>query len=140
MLTSLKKTNKKIKENIWSSIIIKVSFAILTVIGFMNLWVAVGIGDMGLSLVIMLNSMTIFGYKFKYQEIPLKELDNEAKLIICSNCETKNIIPQHHGRDMVKKGEKLVCWKNILSSEELETCDEELPLHCPYCADKLELQ
>ncbi|MHA2182239.1 MAG: heavy metal translocating P-type ATPase, partial [Promethearchaeota archaeon] len=134
-----KKTNKKIRENIWSSIIIKVSFAILTVIGFMNLWVAVGVGDMGLSLVIMLNSMAIFRYKFKYREVPKEELDSEAKLIICSNCETKNIIPQHHGRDMVMKGDRLVCWKNIVSSEELETCDEELPLHCPYCEDKLEL-
>ncbi len=134
-----KKTNTKVKENIWSSIIIKVSFAILTVLGFMNLWFAVGIGDMGLSLVIMLNSMTIFRYKFLYKEISTEDIESEAKLIICEHCDTKDIIPQHHGRDMVEKGERLVCWKSILSSEELETCDEELPLHCPYCQDKLEL-
>lgn len=134
-----KKTNKKIKQNIWVSIIIKVSFAILTVIGLMNLWFAVGIGDMGLSLAIMLNSMTIFRYKFQYKEIPQEEIENKAKLIICENCQTKNIIPQHHGRDMVQKGDKLVCWKNIISSDELETCEEELPLHCPYCQEKLEL-
>ncbi|MFW9942083.1 MAG: heavy metal translocating P-type ATPase [Candidatus Thorarchaeota archaeon] len=135
-----KKTNKKIKQNIWSSIIIKVSFAILTVIGLMNLWFAVGIGDMGLSLAIMLNSMTIFRYKFLYKEVSAEEIETKAKLVICSNCKTKEIIPQHHGRDMVQKEDKLVCWKNILSSEELETCDEELPLHCPYCENKLELQ
>jgi len=135
-----KKTNKKIKENIWTSIIVKVSFAILTVIGFMTLWIAVGVGDMGISLAIMLNSMTIFRYKFLYKEILSEDLDSEAKLIICKNCETKEIIPQHHGRDMVMKGDKLICWKNILSSEELETCDEELPLHCPYCQEKLELK
>ncbi len=135
-----KKTNKKIKENIWSSIIIKVSFAILTVLGFMSLWVAVGVGDMGLSLVIMLNSMTIFRYKFLYKEISTEEIESEAKLIICEHCDTKDIIPQHHGRDMVKNGERLVCWKSILSSEELETCDEELPLHCPYCQDKMDLR
>jgi len=41
---------------------------------------------------------------------------------------------------MVQKEDKLVCWKNILSSEELETCDEELPLHCPYCQNKMELK
>jgi Cd2+/Zn2+-exporting ATPase len=134
-----KKTNKKIKENIWSSIIIKVSFAILTVLGLMSLWVAVGVGDMGLSLVIMLNSMTIFRYKFLYKETSSEDLDSEAKLIICKNCETKDIIPQHHGRDMVMKEDRLICWQNILSSEELETCDEELPLHCPYCQEKLEL-
>ncbi|MBA7679333.1 Potassium-transporting ATPase ATP-binding subunit [subsurface metagenome] len=57
-----KKTNKKIKQNIWTSIILKVSFAVLTVMGLMNLWFAVGISDMGLSLAIMLNSMTIFRY------------------------------------------------------------------------------
>ena len=135
-----KKTNKKIKQNIWTSIIVKVSFAILTVIGFMTLWLAVGIGDMGVSLLVLLNSLTIFRYKFLYKELSTEELESEAKLIICDNCQTKNIIPQHHGRDMVKKGDKLVCWKNILSSEELETCDEELPLHCPYCNEKLELK
>jgi Cd2+/Zn2+-exporting ATPase len=134
-----KKTNKKIKQNIWVSIIIKVSFAILTVIGLMNLWFAVGIGDMGLSLAIMLNSMTIFRYKFQYKEIPQEEIENKAKLIICENCQTKNIIPQHHGRDMVQKGDKLVCWKNIINDEELETCEEQLPLHCPYCEEKMEL-
>ena len=135
-----KKTNRKIKQNIWASILIKVSFAILTVLGLMNLWFAVGVGDMGLSLAIMLNSMTIFRYKFHYREISKEEIENESKLIICEHCETKNIIPQHHGRDMVQKGDKLVCWKNILSSEELETCDEELPLHCPYCEEKMELK
>ena len=135
-----KKTNKKIKQNIWASILIKVSFAILTVMGLMNLWFAVGIGDMGLSLAIMLNSMTIFRYKFHYREISKEEIENESKLIICEHCDTKDIIPQHHGRDMVQKGDKLVCWKNILSSEELETCDEELPLHCPYCEEKMELK
>ncbi|MFX1279229.1 MAG: heavy metal translocating P-type ATPase [Promethearchaeota archaeon] len=134
-----KKTNKKIKQNIWVSIIIKVSFAILTVIGLMNLWFAVGIGDMGLSLAIMLNSMTIFRYKFQYKEIPQEEIENKAKLIICENCQTKNIIPQHHGRDMVQKGDKLVCWKNIINNDELETCEEQLPLHCPYCEEKMEL-
>ncbi len=135
-----KKTNKKIKQNIWTSILVKVSFAILTVIGFMTLWLAVGIGDMGVSLAILINSLTIFRYKFLYKEISTDELESEAKLIICNNCQTKDIIPQHHGRDMVKKGDKLICWKNILSSEELETCDEELPLHCPYCQNELELK
>ncbi|MFX0145138.1 MAG: HAD-IC family P-type ATPase, partial [Candidatus Hodarchaeota archaeon] len=135
-----KKTNKKIRQNIWTSIIIKVSFAILTVLGLMTLWLAVGIGDMGVSLLVLLNSLTIFRYKFLYKEISAEEIENEAKLIICDNCQTKDIIPQHHGRDMIQKGDKLICWKNILSSEELEACDEELPLHCPYCQNKMELK
>ncbi|MFX1380642.1 MAG: heavy metal translocating P-type ATPase, partial [Promethearchaeota archaeon] len=64
-----KKTNKKIRQNIWTSILVKISFAILTVIGFMTLWLAVGIGDMGVSLLVLLNSLTIFRYKFLYKEI-----------------------------------------------------------------------
>ncbi|TKJ23845.1 MAG: heavy metal translocating P-type ATPase [Promethearchaeota archaeon Loki_b32] len=135
-----KKTNTKIKQNIWTSILVKVSFAILTVIGFMTLWLAVGIGDMGLSLAILINSLTIFRYRFLYKEISTEKIESEAIIIICDNCQTKDIIPQHHGRDMVQKGDKLICWKNILSNEELETCDEELPLHCPYCENKLELK
>ena len=134
-----KKTNKKIKQNIWTSIIVKVSFAVLTVLGFMTLWLAVGIGDMGVSLLVLLNSLTIFRYRFLYKEFSTEELESEAKLVICDNCQTKDIIPQHHGRDMIQRGDKLICWKNILSSDELETCDEELPLHCPYCQNKLDL-
>jgi hypothetical protein len=95
---------------------------------------------MGVSLLVLLNSLTIFRYKFLYKELSTEDLESEAKVIICNNCETKDIIPQHHGRDMVQKGDKLICWKNILSSEELENCDEELPLHCPYCEDKMELR
>ncbi len=135
-----KKTNKKIKQNIWTSISVKVSFAILTIFGLMTLWLAVGIGDMGVSLLVLLNSITIFHYNFAYKEISTDDLENEATLIICENCKTKEIIPQHHGRDMIKKGEKLICWKNILSSDELESCNEELPLHCAYCENKLELK
>ncbi|MFW9782961.1 MAG: heavy metal translocating P-type ATPase [Candidatus Heimdallarchaeota archaeon] len=135
-----KKTNRKIKQNIWTSIIVKVSFAILTVIGFMTLWLAVGAGDMGVSLLVLLNSLTIFRYKFKYKEASTEDLESEATLIICDNCKTKDIIPQHHGRDMVQRKDKLVCWKNILSNDEMETCDEELPLHCPYCNNRLELK
>jgi Cd2+/Zn2+-exporting ATPase len=135
-----KKTNRIIRQNIWISIIVKVTFAILTVFGLMYLWLAVGVGDMGVSLLVLLNGLTIFRYKFQYKEISMEEIESQAKVLICEHCETKDIIPQHHGRDMVQSGDKLVCWKNIISSEELETCDEELPLHCPYCTNQLELQ
>jgi Cd2+/Zn2+-exporting ATPase len=135
-----KKTNRIIRQNIWTSIIVKVTFAILTVIGLMTLWLAVGAGDMGVSLLVLLNGLTIFRYKFHYKEISKEEIESQAKVLICEHCETKDIIPQHHGRDMVQRGDKLVCWKNIISIEELETCDEELPLHCPYCTNQLELQ
>jgi len=137
-----KKTNRKIKQNIWTSIIVKVSFAVLTVIGLMTLWLAVGIGDMGVSLLVLLNGMTIFRYKFKYKEISSEELENEAKLLVCEHCKTEKIIPQHHGRDMLfsKDNDKLICWRKMLDSEGLEPCEEELPLFCPKCERLLEIK
>jgi Cd2+/Zn2+-exporting ATPase len=134
-----RKTNKIIRQNIWSSILIKVSFAILTVIGLMTLWLAVGIGDMGVSLGIMLNSMTIFAFRNKFKETALEELNTDAKMIICNNCQTKNFIPQHHGRDMIERDGKLICWRKLLKSDDLEPCEEELPLFCPNCNNQLEI-
>ena len=134
-----KKTNRIIRQNIWTSIIIKVTFAILTVVGLMTLWLAVGIGDMGVSLLVLINGITIFRYRTKFKEISLENLESDAKTIICQLCETKNIIPQHHGRDMVEKEGKLICWRNLLGSDELEPCEEELPLFCPKCKNELEI-
>jgi Cd2+/Zn2+-exporting ATPase len=135
-----KKTNKIIKQNIWTSIIIKVSFAILTVIGFMTLWLAVGIGDMGVSLLVLANGIRIFRYKQKFEEINHELIENEVCMIECKNCQTKNIIPQHHGRDMVYFGGKLVCWRKILASDQLEICNEEIPLKCPICNNTFDIE
>jgi len=134
-----KKTNKIIKQNIWTSIIIKLSFAILTVLGFMNLFLAVGIGDMGVSLLVLFNGMRILRYKSKFQTITTKELENDVKMIICENCATKQILPQHHGRDMIKKEDRLVCWRKLIDHDQLEPCDEVLPLYCPKCNEKLKI-
>ncbi|MBY8987354.1 MAG: cadmium-translocating P-type ATPase [Candidatus Lokiarchaeota archaeon] len=134
-----KKTNRIIRQNIWTSIIVKVAFAILTVVGLMTLWLAVGIGDMGVSLLVLINGMTIFRYRTKFKDISVEHLESDAKTIICNSCETKNIIPQHHGRDMVEKEGKLICWRKMLSSDDLEPCEEELPLFCPKCENELEV-
>lgn len=53
------KTMSIVKENTTVSILIKGSFAVLAVFGFITLWMAVGIGDMGLSLAVILNSLRI---------------------------------------------------------------------------------
>jgi Cd2+/Zn2+-exporting ATPase len=134
-----KKTNKIIKQNIWASISIKLSFAVLTVIGLMTLWLAVGIGDMGVSLAVMLNAMRIFRYKNKISEISSDIINTESIMIICENCKTKQIIPQHHGRDMIQSEDKLICWRKMLNSDILESCEQELPLFCPSCNNKLSL-
>lgn len=54
-----KKTMGVVKQNVTASIIIKGSFAILAVFGFITLWMGVAIGDMGLSLAVILNSLRI---------------------------------------------------------------------------------
>jgi len=134
-----KKTNRIIRQNIWTSIIVKVTFAVLTVIGLMTLWLAVGIGDMGVSLLVLINGMTIFRYRTKFKDISVEHLESDAKTIICNTCETKNIIPQHHGRDMIEKEGKLICWRKMLSNDDLEPCEETLPLNCPQCENNLEV-
>lgn len=54
-----KKTLEIVKENILASILIKGSFAILVFPGLITLWLAVAVGDMGLSLAVILNAMRL---------------------------------------------------------------------------------
>ncbi|HEC76079.1 MAG TPA: cation-translocating P-type ATPase [Thermoplasmatales archaeon] len=54
-----KRTMSIVKQNVLLSILIKGSFAILTFPGFVTLWLAVGVGDMGLSLAVILNALRI---------------------------------------------------------------------------------
>lgn len=54
-----KKTLEVVKENVLASILIKGSLAVLVFPGLVSLWLAVAIGDMGLSLAVMLNAMRL---------------------------------------------------------------------------------
>jgi len=54
-----KKTMSVVKENVIVSILVKGSFAVLALPGIITLWLAVGIGDMGLSLAVILNALRI---------------------------------------------------------------------------------
>lgn len=54
-----KKTMSVVKQNVSLSILVKGSFAAGAVIGFVSLWMAVAIGDMGLTLVVILNALRI---------------------------------------------------------------------------------
>ncbi len=54
-----RKTMNVVKQNITVSILIKGSLTIMAILGMINLWVAVGIGDMGLSLAVILNAMRL---------------------------------------------------------------------------------
>jgi Cd2+/Zn2+-exporting ATPase len=54
-----KKTMSVVRENVAVSILVKGSFAMLALLGIITLWLAVGIGDMGLSLAVILNALRI---------------------------------------------------------------------------------
>ncbi|MHA1804768.1 MAG: hypothetical protein ACTSU4_09600, partial [Promethearchaeota archaeon] len=109
-------------------------------LGLMTLWLAVGIGDVGVSLLVFANGLRVFRYKNVFESIDAEMMKNEAKILVCNNCQTRKIIPQHHGRDMILEDDKLVCWRKMLIDENLEPCEEELPLDCPICNQKYDLQ
>ncbi len=58
-----KRTMQIVKQNVSLSILIKGSFTVLALTGLINLWVAVAVGDMGLSLAVILNAMRLTGVK-----------------------------------------------------------------------------
>ncbi len=59
LLKLSKKTLGIVKENVFTSIAIKGSFAILVFPGIVTLWMAVAFGDMGLSLLVIVNAMRL---------------------------------------------------------------------------------
>jgi len=59
LLKLSRKTMGVVQQNVALSILVKSSFAIMAVLGFVTLWMAVGIGDMGLSLAVILNAIRI---------------------------------------------------------------------------------
>ncbi len=53
------KTMRVVKENIFASIGVKFGLAIFTFFGFVTLWMAVGIGDVGMALLVTLNALLL---------------------------------------------------------------------------------
>jgi len=58
-----KATMARIRENITLSILVKLGVAVLAFFGIVSLWIAVAVGDMGLSLTVILNSLRLGGIK-----------------------------------------------------------------------------
>lgn len=54
-----RKTQGIVRQNVISSLAVKFSLAVLTFPGFISLWVAVAVGDMGLSLAVILNALRL---------------------------------------------------------------------------------
>jgi Cd2+/Zn2+-exporting ATPase len=52
-------TMRRIRENITLSIVVKFGVALLALTGFVTLWVVVAVGDMGLSLAVILNALRL---------------------------------------------------------------------------------
>ena len=52
-------TMRRIRENIGLSVSVKLGVAVFALIGFVSLWAAVAVGDMGLSLVVILNALRL---------------------------------------------------------------------------------
>jgi Cd2+/Zn2+-exporting ATPase len=48
-----------VRQNVFASILIKGSFAVLVFPGIVTLWLAVAFGDMGLSLGVILNAIRL---------------------------------------------------------------------------------
>ena len=65
LLKLSQKTMGVVQQNVALSILVKSSFAIMAVMGLVTLWMAVGIGDMGLSLAVILNAIRIGSQKIQ---------------------------------------------------------------------------
>ncbi len=59
LLELSRRTMRVVKQNVAASITVKGSLAILAFPGIATLWLAVGVGDMGLSLAVILNAMRL---------------------------------------------------------------------------------
>ncbi|MBR9689942.1 MAG: cadmium-translocating P-type ATPase [Candidatus Altiarchaeota archaeon] len=63
LISLSKRTMSIVKQNVTASLLIKGLFAALAIPGFMPLWLAVAVGDMGLSLAVIANALRIGNIK-----------------------------------------------------------------------------
>ncbi|HIH44924.1 MAG TPA: cadmium-translocating P-type ATPase [Candidatus Methanoperedenaceae archaeon] len=63
LLDHSRKTMEVVRENVIASVGVKAGFAVLAIPGFITLWMAVGAGDMGLSLLVILNAMRLSAWR-----------------------------------------------------------------------------
>jgi len=54
-----RKTMQVVRQNVSLSILVKGSLTIMALLGMINLWVAVAVGDMGLTITVILNAMRL---------------------------------------------------------------------------------
>ncbi len=59
LIRKSKKTMRVIKQNIVASISVKLLIGILAALGLVNLWLAIGVGDMGLTFAVIANALRL---------------------------------------------------------------------------------
>jgi Cd2+/Zn2+-exporting ATPase len=62
-----------IRQNIMAAVSIKVALAVLVFMGLATLWMAVAIGDMGASLVVILNAIRLAGSRSADEDMPASD-------------------------------------------------------------------
>ncbi|HIE24199.1 MAG TPA: cadmium-translocating P-type ATPase [Candidatus Korarchaeota archaeon] len=75
-----RKTIRVVKQNIVLAVSVKLALALLAALGRVPLWAAVGVGDVGLSLVVTLNAMRLLVYKGEYAKY-LEHYDVKEKTL-----------------------------------------------------------
>jgi hypothetical protein len=133
-------TRRKIRQNIITSITIKLSFVVLIMLGYMSLWLAVGIGDMGVSLFVLLNGFTVLRYRSRYQSDEYAAGHARFTKLSCQYCQEEHAIPLHHGEPMMPQGDALVCWKSVLFNQDEESDCAPYSLRCETCQHPLTLE
>ncbi|MEM2830812.1 MAG: hypothetical protein QXZ14_11215, partial [Candidatus Jordarchaeales archaeon] len=58
LLDLSRKTMTTVKQNVSLSVAVKLTLAVLAALGLLPLWVAIIVGDMGLSLLVTINALT----------------------------------------------------------------------------------
>jgi len=87
-----RKTLEVVKENILASILIKGSFVFLAFPGLVTLWLAVAIGDTGLSLAVILNAMRLLLIKSRTPQYENKRCKNILRILYCYGSSSGNRI------------------------------------------------
>ncbi|MBE0525327.1 MAG: cation-translocating P-type ATPase [Candidatus Thorarchaeota archaeon] len=59
IILKARKTMRVVRQNVAASFIIKAATGILAGLGFLTLWMAIGIGDMGLTFAVIANALRL---------------------------------------------------------------------------------
>jgi Cd2+/Zn2+-exporting ATPase len=63
LIMKAKKTMRVVRQNVATSLLVKGLIGILASIGFISLWIAIGVGDMGLTFLVIANALRLAGKK-----------------------------------------------------------------------------